>query len=107
MKSTNNELIKNQCQVEKTWHQLLKNVGIILNLKKNTQSLNQQFDDGFTVFSALGFEEKELKHCQIIYSLLNPEGKHGLGDAFLREFFKTVMDNEYESATVKSVILFV
>ncbi|MBQ4489325.1 MAG: PD-(D/E)XK nuclease family protein [Ruminobacter sp.] len=103
MECTNNELINNQSQAEKTWHQLLKNVGIILNLKKNTESLNQQFDDSFTVFSALGFEEKELKHCQIIYSLLNPEGKHGLGDVFLREFFKTVMDNEeYESATVKS-----
>ncbi len=101
MESANNELIKDQA--EKIWHQLLKNVGIILKLKKNTQSLNRQFDDSFTVFSALGFEEKELKHCQIIYSLLNPKGKHGFGDAFLREFFKIVMDNEkYESATVKS-----
>lgn len=101
MESVNNKLIKDQA--EKTWHQLLKNVGIILKLKKNTEALDKQFDDNFTVFSALGFEEKELKHCQIIYSLLNPEGKHGMGDIFLRQFFITVMDNEkYESATVKS-----
>ncbi len=98
MEGTNNKSIKNQA--EKTWHQLLKNIGIILNLKNNSTLINKQFDDSFTVFSALGFEEKELKHCQIIYSLLNPNGKHGLGDAFLRYFFKIVMKEEYETADV-------
>ena len=100
MESTNSERIKNQ--TEKTWHELLRNVGIILKLKKSTEMLNQQFDDSFTVFSALGFEEKELKHCQIIYALINPKGRHGMGDAFLRLFFEIVMTEKYESATVKS-----
>ena len=98
MESTNSERIKNQ--TEKTWHELLRNVGIILKLKKSTEMLNQQFDDSFTVFSALGFEEKELKHCQIIYALINPKGRHGMGDAFLRLFFEIVMTEKYESATV-------
>lgn len=102
MKSMKNQLIKDQNQTEKTWHELLRNVGIILKLKKSTEILNQQFDDSFTVFSALGFEEKELKHCQIIYALINPEGRHGMGDAFLRLFFEIVMNEKYESATVKS-----
>lgn len=100
MESTNSERIKNQ--TEKTWHELLRNVGIILKLKKSTEMLNQQFDDSFTVFSALGFEEKELKHCQIIYALINPKGRHGMGDAFLRLFFEIVMTEKYESATVNS-----
>ena len=96
MESTNSERIKNQ--TEKTWHELLRNVGIILKLKKSTEMLNQQFDDSFTVFSALGFEEKELKHCQIIYALINPKGRHGMGDAFLRLFFEIVMTEKYESS---------
>ncbi len=101
MENTDNKLADKTKESDmKSLSVLLKNVGIILELKKNSQSLNQQIYDNFTIFTALGLEEKELKHCQIIYELINPEGRHGMGDKFLKLFFEKVFKEEYEPVTV-------
>lgn len=81
-------------------HGLLRNIGIIFKLKNNYQILNQPFSDDFTVFSALGFEKKELKHNRILQALLDPKSAHGMGEEFLRLFFEMVLNKKYEPATV-------
>ena len=79
-------------------HGLLRNVGIILKVRRDSEEFKQNFNDSFTVFSALNIENLELKHCQIISELLNPNGKHGMGSIFLKSFFKMVLDKEKEVA---------
>ncbi len=74
-------------------HGLLRNVSIVLNVKREIDK-NEKFDDCFTVFSALNIENLELKHCQMIANLLNPDGKHGMGTSFLNLFFKIVLDKQ-------------
>ena len=74
-------------------HGLLRNVSIVLNVKREIDK-NEKFDDCFTVFSALNIENLELKHCQMIANLLNPDGKHGMGTTFLNLFFKIVLDKQ-------------
>ncbi|MDO5295316.1 MAG: PD-(D/E)XK nuclease family protein [bacterium] len=45
----------------------------------------------FNIFTALGIETKEVDHCRLLYELLCPNGSHGLGEAFLRDFCEQVM----------------
>lgn len=41
----------------------------------------------YNLLSILGLSTFELKHSAIIANLLDPQGSHGCGDAFLRAFF--------------------
>lgn len=43
--------------------------------------------------------EEESTHFRLLYKLLNPEGSHGCGDAFLQKFFEDVLDKPYEKTT--------
>lgn len=49
--------------------------------------------------------EEESTHCRLLYKLLNPEGSHGCGDAFLQKFLKmcwiSLMRKRPESAEKK------
>lgn len=99
MGKNKNKLDDNQHPVDmNALHGLLRNVGIILKVRRDSEEFKQNFDDSFTVFSALNIENLELKHCQIISELLNPCGKHGMGSIFLKSFFKIVLDKEKEVA---------
>lgn len=62
-------------------------------LDKREQHLRKARENGteFNIFTVLDRERKEEStHCRLIYELLNPEGSHGRGDAFLRLFFDTI-----------------
>ena len=80
--------------------QLLEQVKLILNIREKTQASSGK---GFTVFSAMGMETNEEKtHCRVMYELLRPDGGHGMGDQFLREFFERVLEKPFpQSAAVR------
>jgi hypothetical protein len=48
----------------------------------------------FNVFEAIGVERQELRHSSYLASVLDPGGKHRLGDAFLRRFLERVLGLE-------------
>lgn len=99
MEKNNNKPDDNQELIDmNALHGLLRNIGIILSVAKEGEESKQNFDDDFTVFSALNIENLELKHCQIISELLKSNGKHGMGATFLKSFFKIVLDKEEEIA---------
>lgn len=45
----------------------------------------------FNIFEALGAVRQELRHSDFLAFLLNPTEKHGLGDAFLKQFLTRVL----------------
>lgn len=47
--------------------------------------------ENYNLFSILNIERYELKHSALIANLLDPEGSHGCGDAFLRAFFEIAL----------------
>ncbi|MFC2755988.1 MAG: PD-(D/E)XK nuclease family protein [Porphyromonas pasteri] len=47
--------------------------------------------ENYNLFSILRIEGSELKHSALIANLLDPEGSHGCGDAFLRAFFEIAL----------------
>lgn len=53
----------------------------------------------FNIFSVLGIESAEWAHSRFLAELLNPQGAHGLGDAFLKLFLQR---NEIEGFDSKS-----
>ena len=61
----------------------------------------QETGNAFNIFTVLDRERKEERtHCRLLYELLNPEGSHGCGDAFLRGFFQNVLGKQrYEQGT--------
>lgn len=79
---------------------LLEQVKTILSIREKTQVSSGK---GFTVFSAMGMETDEVKtHCGVLYELLRPDGGHGMGDQFLREFFTLVLEKPFpQSAAVR------
>lgn len=90
----------NQNDDANSLHALIKNISIILNMKKMTQTSNNNDGEDFTILSALGIEEKELSHCRIIYELLNKDGKHGIGTEFLKYFFEDVLKKTFEENAI-------
>lgn len=78
---------------------LLKNIEIFLKLRKKTNESSR--GKNFTVFTALGNEyDEEHTHTRFIYEILRPDGYHGMGDIFLKEFFKTVLSDEQMSKVI-------
>lgn len=62
---------------------------------KEHKRRQQETGEAFNIFSILDRERKEEStHCRLLYELLNSKGSHGKKDAFLKEFFKTVLDKE-------------
>lgn len=60
----------------------------------------QETGEAFNIFTVLDRERKEEStHCRLHYELLNPDGRHGCGDAFLKRFFKTVLKKLYQDGT--------
>jgi len=66
----------------------------ILVLKRNAAPKN----NNFTVFSALRNETDEDKtHTTFLYEILRPDGMHGMGDKFLKNFFESVLNQPYST----------
>lgn len=45
----------------------------------------------FNIFKVLGIESKEVLMCRFLGELLDPNGKHGCGDLFLKNFIENVL----------------
>ena len=44
----------------------------------------------YNVFNVLGVDNMELSHSAFLAALLNPDGSHGMQDAFLKAFIDTI-----------------
>ncbi len=56
----------------------------------------------FNVFSTLGVEWKEVYHTAFLKELLAPNGQHGLGDNFLKEFLKRI---DFNKSPLENIIV--
>lgn len=84
----------------KSFQNLFNHVKTILEIKQKT---NHNRCNDFTVFTALRNETDEKNaHTTFLYEILRPNGTHGMGDAFLKDFFSTVLkiDNYDSSASI-------
>ncbi len=68
---------------------LLQQVANVLEMRNKVSKVS---GDNFNIFSVLDMETDEVKtHSRLIYELLRPDGQHGFGEAFLKEFFRLVL----------------
>lgn len=77
----------------------LKDKDIIKQLNDLVQEpdfteLNKLLQSKFNLFQLLDIEIKEIYYSKILGWLLNPQANHKLGDMFLREFLKHLINNE-------------
>ncbi|KUG09118.1 PD-(D/E)XK nuclease family protein [Solirubrum puertoriconensis] len=71
-------------------------------LARTQRKVNLLSGENFNVFRILKLESNEVRtHSAFLGELLNPAGSHGLGDAFLRLFIKTVNVPEFEPKGAK------
>lgn len=47
--------------------------------------------DQFNIFEAVGMTRQEIRHSQFLAFLLDPQQKHGLGDAFIKQLLRKVL----------------
>lgn len=87
--------------------QIRKLLDRLLTEKSNDEREREQSGKDFNIFECLGIEDKELVLCRMLQQLLDPKGKHGQGDLFLRVFCEQVLkdikpfpDDELKSARV-------
>ena len=81
------------------YKKLLKRTNEIVILNKQEWQRSGKY---FNIFSALGIERKEVRHSAILAELLNPNGMHGLGDFFLKEFLHRI---SFDSFPTKNAII--
>lgn len=67
--------------------------------------INQKTGAYFNIFNITGISSDEVIICKLLYELLNPDGSHYQGDAFLRLFVSEALrldfsEGEYKSAQV-------
>ena len=82
--------------------QFFQEVASICALGQAQQEERNRKGENYNLFSILSIERYELKHSALIANLLDPEGSHGCGDAFLRAFFKIALKGTaypFESST--------
>lgn len=84
---------------------LLQQVANVLDMRNKVSKVS---GDDFNIFSVLDMETDEVKtHTRLIYELLRPDGQHGMGKAFIEEFFRIVLRKpipEYVSVKREYVI---
>ena len=84
---------------------MLQQVANVLDMRNKVSKVS---GDDFNIFSVLDMETDEVKtHTRLIYELLRPDGQHGMGQAFIEEFFRLVLRKpipEYVSVKREYVI---
>ena len=75
--------------------QFFQEVASICALEQAQQEERNRKGENYNLFSILSIERYELKHSALIANLLDPEGSHGCGDAFLRAFFEIALKDAY------------
>ena len=69
-------------------------------VKAHEKHANKQ-GENFNIFSILRMGRKEVEtHSRFIYELLNPKGKHGQDDIFLKSFAKIVLGSEASDTAI-------
>lgn len=71
---------------------LLTEARLILEKSKVSRNESRLRGEQFNIFHACGVNHYETKHSAIIAEFLNPEGTHGQGDTYLKEFLSVVGD---------------
>lgn len=73
-------------------------------LFKQVSKISKEYEDTgekFNVFSVLRLTRNEVKHSAFIAELLNPKGKHGKGNLFLKEFIEILEAQKNEKLEIK------
>lgn len=69
---------------------LLSQVRVYVNEDKQRRDEAFRRGECYNVFNVLGVDNMELSHSAFIAALLNPDGSHGMQDAFLKAFINTI-----------------
>jgi len=85
------------------------NIHDIKNVLTQVGTIKQKYDqiaeitgEKFNVFSILGLQDREVRlHSALLNELLNPNGKHGQKDLFLKLFIDVVNQNLEENTEIK------
>ena len=86
--------------MEKYMQTLLKKIGEIQKKQIIKQTEISRRGENFNVFNVLGLWSEEVRlHSAMLAELLNPEGSHGCGEAFLKLFIEQVLKIEITDAT--------
>ena len=84
---------------------LLTEVGRIVQLDAKQREEGDKRGEMFNIFEILNIETDETRaHSAFLAALLNPKGKHGAGDRFLRAFIDTMdclKDFEFDTQDAK------
>lgn len=78
--------------MEKGLIKLLNEIDVILQQEKVKKDESLKRGERFNIFETLGVAHYEVTHSTIIASFLDPKGKHGQGDKFLKLFLSTIGD---------------
>ena len=70
---------------------LLNEAKFILAKAKVSRNESRLRGEQFNIFHACGVNHYETKHSAIIAEFLNPEGSHGQGDIYLKEFLVIIL----------------
>lgn len=83
--------------------ELLSRIDLILIRERTMEEERRKRGENFNVFSVLGLSQNETRlHSAFIAELLNPDGSHGLKDAFLKSFVEQILpDFEFVTDVVK------
>lgn len=69
---------------------LLSQVRVYVNEDKQRRAEAFRRGECYNVFNVLGVDNMELSHSAFLAALLNPDGSHGMQDAFLKAFIDTI-----------------
>lgn len=70
--------------------ELLNQVRVYVNEDKQRRAEAFRRGECYNVFNVLGVDNMELSHSAFLAALLNPDGSHGMQDAFLKAFIDTI-----------------
>lgn len=69
---------------------LLSQVRVYVNEDKQRRAEAFRRGECYNVFNVLGVDNMELSHSAFLAALLDPDGSHGMRDAFLKAFIDTI-----------------
>lgn len=75
----------------KDWNNFFKEIAPIIKKRKIILDEKKKRGDFFNIFSILNVERKEIRHSAFLSALLNPNSEHGLGNLFLSDFIKNIV----------------
>lgn len=76
------------------WSNFFKEIAPIFEKRRIILDEKRKRGDFFNVFSILGMERKEIRHSAFLSALLNPNGEHGLGNLFLSDFIRNIVQKQ-------------